>query len=183
MHVGADSLESEMRLAVEAMVELANAAPEPAAVREILVEHRYSGAEEATDDDLRRLIEVFRPVAALARELPGLSLDAAVARANELLATREVRPSVQSHDGAPLHIHWTAATAPFPDQVVTDVVMALTQTLCDTGVDRFGTCGADDCGALFFDTTRNHSRRFCSDPKCASRTHTAEHRARARRQG
>lgn len=31
-----------------------------------------------------------------------------------------------------------------------------------------------------FDTTRNRSRRFCSDSRCAGRTHTVERRARQR---
>ncbi|MEO6571207.1 MAG: CGNR zinc finger domain-containing protein [Ilumatobacteraceae bacterium] len=31
---------------------------------------------------------------------------------------------------------------------------------------------------MFYDATKNRSRRFCSDPRCASRTHTAAHRAR-----
>ena len=40
--------------------------------------------------------------------------------------------------------------------------------------------GSSLCDHLFYDATRNGSRRFCSDPRCASRTHTADHRARQR---
>lgn len=180
MYVRTDSLEAEMRLAVEAVVELTNAGTDPDAIRAVLVGHRYSGAAEASVDDLEAVAVAFAPVAELARSLPGADLGAAVAGCNGLLAARAVRPSIQTHDGTPIHIHWTERSAEFADQVVTDMVMALAHTLCDTGVGRFGTCGATDCGDLFFDTTRNHSRRFCTDPKCASRTHTAEHRARKR---
>jgi predicted RNA-binding Zn ribbon-like protein len=180
MYVRTDSLEAEMRLAVEAVVELTNAGTDPDAIRGVLVARRYTGAAEASPADLEAVAVAFAPVARLARSLPDTDLGTAVAGCNELLAAREVRPSIQTHDGTPIHIHWTERSAPFADQVVTDMVMALAHTLCDTGVDRFGTCGATDCAHLFFDTTRNHSRRFCTDPKCASRTHTAEHRARQR---
>ena len=85
-----------------------------------------------------------------------------------------------THDGAPLHIHWTPSTATFDDQVIADILMALAQEVCDHGTTRFGRCAATDCDHLYYDATRNGSRRFCSDPRCASRTHTADHRARRR---
>ena len=82
--------------------------------------------------------------------------------------------------GAPLHIHWTPSTASFDDQVIADILMALAQEVCDHGTKRFGRCAATDCDHLYYDATRNGSRRFCADPRCASRTHTADHRARRR---
>ena len=69
---------------------------------------------------------------------------------------------------------------PFDDQVIADFLMALSQEVCDHGTTRFGVSAATDCDHLFFDATRNGSRRFCADPRCASRTHTADHRARQR---
>jgi len=85
-----------------------------------------------------------------------------------------------AHDGAGPHLHWTPTTATFDQQVVADVLMALAHELCDNGTNRFGRCAASGCDDLFYDGTRNRSRRFCDDPKCASRTHTAQHRARRR---
>ncbi len=91
-----------------------------------------------------------------------------------------IAPTAVTHDGAPLHIHWTPSTATFDDQVIADILMALAQEVCDHGTTRFGRCAATDCDHLYYDATRNGSRRFCSDPRCASRTHTADHRARRR---
>jgi len=71
-------------------------------------------------------------------------------------------------------------TASFDDQVIADMLMAICFDVCEHGTTRFGVCAAADCEHLFYDATRNGSRRFCSDPRCASRTHTAEHRARRR---
>jgi predicted RNA-binding Zn ribbon-like protein len=112
--------------------------------------------------------------------LPGAEPEPTVAWINTQLAGIHITPSLTDHDGADLHIHWTPAAATFDDQVVADFLMALAQELCDHGTGRFGTCAASDCEHLFYDVTRNGSRRFCADPRCASRTHTAEHRSRQR---
>ena len=88
--------------------------------------------------------------------------------------------------GDAIHIRDTVRGEPhrfFDAQGVDELVsisMALAQELCDNGTIRFGRCGAADCDQLFYDGTRNRSRRFCADPRCASRTHTADHRARQR---
>ena len=113
-------------------------------------------------------------------ELPGCRAGADVAWINAQLAGIHITPSLTAHDGADLHIHWTPTSATFDDQVVADFLMALAQEICDHGTSRFGTCAASDCEHLFYDVTRNGSRRFCADPRCASRTHTADHRARRR---
>src|SRR6056297_2297630 len=99
---------------------------------------------------------------------------------NRELGSVSIAPSLTAHDGAALHLHWTPGGATFDDQVMADVLMALAQELADGGTGRFGRCAAADCERLFYDATRNRSRRFCSDPRCASRTHTADHRARQR---
>ncbi|NUR26008.1 MAG: CGNR zinc finger domain-containing protein [Catenulispora sp.] len=43
--------------------------------------------------------------------------------------------------------------------------------------DRFGVCEAADCDQVFFDSTRNASRRFCGLP-CQNRAKAAAYRAR-----
>ena len=73
-----------------------------------------------------------------------------------------------------------ADTRAFGMDGAVDFLMALAQELCEHGTSRFGTCAATDCSHLFYDVTRKGSRRFCADPRCASRTHTADHRARQR---
>lgn len=39
-------------------------------------------------------------------------------------------------------------------------------------------CSGDTCGWLFLDTTRNHSRRWCSMSDCGNRAKVRRHRAR-----
>jgi predicted RNA-binding Zn ribbon-like protein len=44
--------------------------------------------------------------------------------------------------------------------------------------DRLRRCDDDGCGWLFLDTTRNHSRRWCSSSDCGNRDRARRHYAR-----
>ncbi|MFZ0386663.1 MAG: CGNR zinc finger domain-containing protein [Solirubrobacteraceae bacterium] len=46
--------------------------------------------------------------------------------------------------------------------------------------DRLRRCDDDACGWLFLDTTRNHSRRWCSSGDCGNRDRARRHYARNR---
>jgi len=174
--------ESEVRVTLEALVDISNQLLDraPADIRGILADAGFTRAPGASAASLERLAHRLAELQALVHELPDLATDGAVTRVNEELTEITIEPSVVDHDGVGPHIHWTPATATFDDQVISDVLMALALELCDHGTSRFGRCGAADCERLFYDTTRNHSRRFCSDRRCAARTHTADHRARQR---
>ncbi len=173
--------QSEYRLTLEAAVELCNGLDdEDLDSREVLARRGFTRAASASAASIGRLDERVAELQPLFRELPALARESAIARVNEQLTEIAIAPSVVAHDGVGPHLHWTASTATFDEQVVADVLMALAHELCDNGTDRFGNCAADGCDDLFYDGTRNRSRRFCDDPRCASRTHTARHRARRR---
>ncbi len=178
VHV-ASSTQSEIRLTLEVAVELVNALDTAAFdARRQLADAGFSRAAQASGASVERLTRRLRDLAPLVRSLPDVDPAKAAALVNERLVELPITPSIVDHGGAGPHIHWTPATATFDDQVVADVLMAIAQELCDNGTSRFGRCGADHCERLFYDNTRNRSKRFCSDPRCASRTHTADHRAR-----
>lgn len=178
--------DTEIRLTLEAMVDLVNAlsdareSGERADVRALLDTHGFARAQAAPTASIERVESrmnaLLDALAALATSEPGPT----TRWINRELADLHITPSLTDHDGADLHIHWTPASATFDDQAIADFLMALAQELCDHGTDRFGTCAATECDHLFYDVTRNGSRRFCADPRCASRTHTADHRARQR---
>ncbi len=178
--------DTEIRLTLEALVDLVNAlgdaqlGAERCDVRALLHDHGFTRALGASAASIRR---VDARVTALHGRLSGLATanaESTVTWVNDELTDLQITPSLTTHDNAGLHIHWTPESAAFDEQVVADILMALAQELCDHGTDRFGSCAAADCDHLFYDATRNGSRRFCSDPRCASRTHTADHRARQR---
>lgn len=192
MFVTAGHHDEEVRLTLEAMVDIANAMLDAGAdvdvevgadradidVRELLTKHEFTRAPDASVASIRRVEQRMRALLPLLRTLPDGGVERASRWVNEALAAIRIEPLLTSHHDAPLHIHWTRTASTFDDQVIADIVMALAQELVDHGTNRFGTCGAEDCDHLFYDATRNRSRRFCADPRCASRTHTADHRAR-----
>ena len=179
---------TEIRLTLEALVALVNAladaSSDPGAaavdVRGLLHDHRFSRASSASAASIDRVEERVGSLVASFLQLPDIAPEPAAAWINTQLSAIHITPLLTDHDGADLHIHWTPASATFDDQVIADFLMALAQDVCDHGTARFGRCAATDCDHLFYDATRNSSRRFCADPRCASRTHTADHRKRQR---
>ncbi len=172
--------ESEHRITLDTMVDLHNAlADDPTAdPRSILTDAGFSRAPDASAASLHRLTARIHTIGPFLAQLPDLDTEEASARVTDELTELPITPSIVDHGGVGPHIHWTPPTARFDDQVMADLMMALAHEVCDNGTIRFGTCAATDCSRLFYDATRNRSKRFCSDPRCASRTHTADHRRR-----
>jgi len=176
------SVTDEHRLTLDVMVDLRNALLDDDSTdpRELLTEAGFSRARDASAASMTRVAQRLLALAPFLTSLPHLDTTDASTRITEELTELPITPSIVDHDGVGPHIHWTPATARFDDQVLTDMFMALAQEVCDNGTIRFGVCGADDCDHIFYDATRNRSKRFCADPRCASRTHTADHRKRKR---
>ena len=189
-------IDTEIQLTLEVVVEYVNAlldldgdtsdggdtSDAVVDTRRLLGEQGFVRAAVAPEAAIRRTASRLRDLVPRLLSLPDSDLEAATAWVNAELNELAIAPSLSNHDGADLHIHWTPSSATFDDQVLADVLMALAQDLCDHGTTRFGRCAAADCEHLFYDATRNGSRRFCSDPRCASRTHTADHRRRRKKQ-
>ena len=104
--------------------------------------------------------------------------DAVLARLNELLALARPRPYATHHDGE-LHLHSARPEAPALEQLTTTVAMGLSQVVVQHGWQRLGVCSAEGCNDVYVDTSRNASRRYCSNT-CASRSTVAAYRARRR---
>lgn len=173
--------ESEGRITLETLLELSNGLSDvDVDTRATLFDAGFSRAADASEASVHRVTQRIEAMTPFLSELPDLEIDEAAGKVTEELTEIPITPSIVDHGGIGHHIHWTPATARFDDQVMADILMALAQEICDNGTIRFGRCGADDCDRLFYDATRNRSKRFCSDPRCASRTHTADHRARKR---
>ena len=114
--------------------------------------------------------ELVRAVA-VARSQPDV-----LARLNELLALARPRPYATDHDGE-LHLHYARQEAPALEQLTTTVAMGLSQVVVQHGWQRLGVCSAEGCDDVYVDTSRNASRRYCSNT-CASRSTVAAYRAR-----
>lgn len=179
----ATTVQSEIRATLDVTFDMANALASGALdARTQLLAAGFPRAATASAASIERLGRRLADLEPLLRSLPNLDAEDAQARVNEELTELPISPSIAAHDGTGPHMHWSPSTARFDDQVVSDIIMAIAQELCDNGTIRFGRCDANGCENLFYDGTRNRSRRFCADPRCASRTHTADHRARQRAQ-
>ncbi|TFV53687.1 CGNR zinc finger domain-containing protein [Blastococcus sp. TF02A-35] len=97
-------------------------------------------------------------------------------RLNQLLALARPRPYATDHDGE-LHLHYARPDAPALEQLTTTVAMGLSQVVVQHGWQRLGVCSAEGCDDVYVDTSRNASRRYCSNT-CASRSTVAAYRAR-----
>ncbi|RBY87366.1 CGNR zinc finger domain-containing protein [Blastococcus sp. TF02A-26] len=97
-------------------------------------------------------------------------------RLNALLSRARPEPYATDHDGE-LHLHYTPDEAPVLDQMTTTVAMGLSQVVTQHGWQRLGVCSAEGCEDVYVDTSRNASRRYCSNT-CASRSTVAAYRAR-----
>jgi len=128
---------------------------------------------------LRRLRRDLRAVfdAAAADRQPEM-----VERLNDLLARHRLSPSISGHDAADWHLHVAPGDGPLADDYAAGAAMGLTMAFLDLGPERFGTCAAEGCSGVFIDTSRNRSRRYCSD-RCATRENVAALRARRRSAG
>jgi predicted RNA-binding Zn ribbon-like protein len=99
-----------------------------------------------------------------------------IERLNALLALASPQPYATDHDGE-LHLHYARADASALEQLTTTVAMGLSQVVVQHGWQRLGVCTAEGCDNVYVDTSRNASRRYCSNT-CASRSTVAAYRAR-----
>jgi predicted RNA-binding Zn ribbon-like protein len=102
--------------------------------------------------------------------------DAVLGRLNELLSRARPQPYATDHDGV-LHLHYATPGAPAIEQLTTTVAMGLASVVAQHGWERLGICSAEGCAHVYVDTSRNASRRYCSNT-CASRSTVAAYRAR-----
>lgn len=102
----------------------------------------------------------------------------AVERLNTLLIQYPIHPQISNHNGQCWHLHITEGGS-VTDRYAAGAAMGLALKISDQGIDRLGICQSDTCNNVYFDTTRNKSRRYCSD-HCADRTRVAAYRGRRR---
>jgi predicted RNA-binding Zn ribbon-like protein len=139
-------------------------------------------ARRARAGDVAPLVRLRRELRAIfdaAHE--GRSADM-VQRFNRLLERHRPQPSISGHDDSDWHLHIADDHGQVATEFATGAVMGLAMAFLDLGADRFGTCADPRCRGVFLDTSRNRSRRYCSD-RCASRANVAAHRERQRSSG
>ena len=105
------------------------------------------------------------------------SIEQAAESVNKILQHAHAVPFVGMHGTGP-HLHVAPRKADPAGWLGAEIGMGLAELVCRYGTDRFGVCSADDCRDVFIDTSRNHSRKHCSD-RCTNREGVRSFRKRA----
>jgi predicted RNA-binding Zn ribbon-like protein len=155
--------------------DLVNTRPRPAdpeeklsgadAVAELLRPH---GLDPAPVEELRRVREQLLPAVSASdmAELAGVL--------NPLLARG---PTVRLLPGAPgWSLRAPTEELSAADRVAVAAATELAALAAQRGLDRIGFCAADDCQAVFADTSPRGDRRYCSRT-CSTRMNVRRHRA------
>lgn len=126
----------------------------------------------------RRAIELREVLYPVLRALAdgGAPSHALAKRFSRAVSTFERRRRLTWTDG---EWRWESAT---PVNVLDRPAQALLDDALDllTSRQRVGTCAGDRCGWLFLDTSKNHSRRWCSMSGCGNRAKARRHYDRLR---
>lgn len=119
---------------------------------------------------------VYRIISAISHGLPPQAADLATFNAElfEALARSQIVWTVGS-------FAWDSTGAEDSlDQILWPVVRDAADLLTSEELDRVGQCADDSCGWLFFDTSRNRSRRWCVMEGCGNRAKARRHYERKR---
>jgi len=106
----------------------------------------------------------------------------AAAILNGILGDVAASPRVSVHGDAAPHLHFEPEDAHPARWLGAITAMGLSVALIEGGFDRFGMCASTTCDDVFVDTSKNRSRRHCSDT-CTTRESVAAYRKRQRHAG
>jgi predicted RNA-binding Zn ribbon-like protein len=126
----------------------------------------------ADADGLAEVAAELRPVFGA-----GDHMRAVATRLNDLLIRHRAVPNLHGHPDGPLVLAFHPAGASLVDAWAADLGTALAMVIGVGQSARLGACQAGKCSLVFFDTTRNASRRFC-DLSCQNRAKASAYRAR-----
>jgi predicted RNA-binding Zn ribbon-like protein len=70
-----------------------------------------------------------------------------------------------------------------PEQLMVPIAQSASDLLCHGDLALVKRCAHPACGAFFYDTSKNHTRRWCSTTECGNRMRVAAHYRRHRAAG
>jgi len=125
--------------------------------------------------DVRRVLKLR---ARLRKVFEAADIEEAAEILNGILEDVVATPRVSLHSDY-AHLHFEPVKAGVMRWLGASTAMGLASVLVEEGLERLGTCSADDCHDAFVDTSRNRSRKHCSTT-CSNRSNVKAHRDRAR---
>jgi predicted RNA-binding Zn ribbon-like protein len=140
----------------------------------------WSGRPEAADAHreavaFRRTLRAMLESLAARLRVPASSLDAINAVLREAASERQV---ARTREGYALRVRRIVDT---PGRLLAAVAESAATLLTADDLSLVRACQNPDCVLFFYDTTRNHKRRWCSMAACGNRAKVAAHYRRAQR--
>jgi CGNR zinc finger protein len=128
--------------------------------------------------DAAGFADLARDLGRILAELASDDLDTAAARLNRLLARHPAHPHL-GREGGRWRLHHHPADAALVPMWTAICAEAIARQVGAGHAQRFGVCAAPGCGRVFFDESKNATRRFCSTT-CQNRVKAAAFRERQR---
>jgi predicted RNA-binding Zn ribbon-like protein len=141
--------------------------------------HLYSKEQlDAVALHARDLREWYRALLFKVKEKGSRSINEAnVERLNDVLSTATTSPRFGRNKEQQLELKWeprgTSALG-----LLGPVAQAMAGLLCEEDVDLVSRCENETCTLWFYDRTKNHHRRWCSQAVCGNRAKVAAFRQR-----
>jgi predicted RNA-binding Zn ribbon-like protein len=119
--------------------------------------------------DLREVM--YRIFLAIAEEVTPTETD--LHALNAALARAMAHARIVPHDGG-FAWDWGGDESEL-DRLLWPIVRSAADLLTSSELDAVRVCAADDCSWLFLDTSKNHTRRWCSMKSCGNRAKARRH--------
>jgi predicted RNA-binding Zn ribbon-like protein len=148
--------------------------PDGAAAARLLTAH---GVAAAPEDAAAALPALLRLRGELLAAFEAADMPALAAVLNPYLA-RAPAARLVGEDGD-WALRAPADELPLAERVALRAARGLAALAAAAGLDRLGFCAADDCQAVYADTSPRGARRYCTRT-CANRVNVRRHRAAAR---
>lgn len=104
--------------------------------------------------------------------------DGAVTALNDLLATAQPWPRLVASPDGEWIFAYADPKAGLADQILAKASAEVLNEIRNGRLRRFSTCASSTCEDVFIDSSRNHSRRYCTPDVCGNREAQRAHRSR-----
>lgn len=136
-------------------------------------------AAKLRERDVPGFVKLARALRPIFEDLDERDVDSAAARLNALLTRHSAHPHLAKERGR-WRLHHHPADVALVPMYTAICAEALARMIGAGHAERFGVCQAMDCERVYFDVSKNASRRFCSTT-CQNRVKAGTFRMRQRK--
>jgi predicted RNA-binding Zn ribbon-like protein len=139
--------------------------------------HRPEEARQVFDRAIALREAIYRIFSAVSEQLPPQAADIAIL--NDALSSAMARARLVRTDKG-FAWNWAREEGGL-DQMLWPITRSAADLLTCDELNLVRECSNETCGWLFVDTSKNHSRRWCSMSDCGNRAKARRHYARVRK--